>query len=1812
MQRIQFSSDPDLTLHAESFQPADPEPKLQQSHADELRLVESMPPNAELEYLALRQRQLNQEMLDVNRRLRELNPGFVHQPSQNQPPETSRCSTNTPQAAYKCSLTDIPTCSTVHKEIPNSDTCRIPLYDAPFLPEKVSHHCSPVNPCPPAVNDQVSNPHSGNLPQLLNMVMGLPQKEIPRFYGDPIDYWRFYNAFTHGIAQYTNDTANCLDYLITYCEGSARKAIEHCTILDPKEGYAEAWRILKENFGEPHKIAQKFMASLMDGPIIRPDDETGLRSLAQSMKACEVTLKQLGFVAELNTQTMMSAVVARLPIQMQNKWYETASAILRNARLPQFNELTQFVRERAEIASAKQMYALRTNTNQFDRRGNVKDPVSNQKLCTLNVVSDDSPGETSFRPSCNKCGARHYLDQCPSFRALSLYQRKVYIADNILCTLCLKPKHQASQCRTRKTCGLNQCNKQHHPLLHDVSEGSAYSGRDADTERSKATINTGTVRNENGSVSLGVIPVKLKGPKGVIIVNALLDTGSDATLLSKAVMEKLGLDGDLKTLSLTTLHGERRTDAFRVNLSIGPVNSDNMQTVKAWAVDHLPSVTSLVPEREQRQEWQHLHSLELPTPCPGPIAILIGMDIPSAHWVYESKFGGTQDPYAVRTPFGWIVLGPLNAKRSARVISNNVSLTEEETLAKFESAYQMEFSELSSTQRGDSREDGLALSTVQNAVTLVDGHYQIPLPWRSGCPSLRSNRQMALRRLQQLATRLKRDVLLKELYTTALQGYLNRGYAERIPHSLVHTKEAWYLPHHPVFHPNKPNKVRVVFDCACNFDGMCLNSQLLSGPDVGNNLFGVLLRFRQAPFVFTADVEAMFHQVKVPAEQRRYLRFLWWENGDLTNAPADYQMTAHPFGATSSPFCAGFALNQALDDNSKLFNNGDASEAKRSFYVDDCLCSSDSIPHLLQLASQLTTALYAGGFRLVKWSSNVPQLLHEIPVADRALYNPSLDCQPNDMNRMLGVEWDMANDAIVFRVSPFKEKLTRRKMLSYVASIYDPLGFVSPAILPGRLMLQTLNQKKIDWDEEIDEEQAVQWCHWVEGLQSIGELRITRCLTFPDAEKQTFQLHCFSDASERAFGAVVYLRAATLAGEVQCRLVCGKSRVAPVKGITIPRLELTAAVLAVRLATQVQRECTLSLESTTFWTDSMIVLQTIRNTSSRFRVFVANRLAVIHELSTPEQWRYINGLENPADMASRGATVDKMMRSDWFMGPTFLKENHDMWPRESEKSTSLSDTSDSARILAIDVKGIEISWFERFSRFGSWNGLLRAIAWLRRFCVYLQNKRTPHPNFSRCLSSEELTKAALCVTKLVQASAFPQELRSLSQEKDGVKHSLVSSVSPLRKLNPFIDNGLIRVGGRLRWALIPYETKHPAILPRRHFATRLLIQYHHIRAGHVGAAHVLADIRSKYWVLQGQAAIRSVISACQFCRRWFSLPCNQIMAPLPLDRTNVSSKPFALTGVDYFGPFLVKRGRTTEKRYGCLFTCLSIRAVHIEVTDKLDTDSFLGAFSRFVARRGNPVRVYSDNGMNFRGAEADVKECLKSWDQDRIAQRLLENECDWIFMVPKASHRGGVWERQIRSIRRILRGLLGERLVDDQTLLTSLAEVEKILNDRPLVKLTSDPDDCAAITPSHLLLLHRNPAIMPQNITSSRLNNAWRNAQQLADNFWKRWRREYLPSLMTCQKWLARGRNLDVGDLVLLVDTNAPRGQWLKGVIEDPLVSADGVVRQARVKTAQGRFLRDVRQLCLLEAHEEFEQVSARQLNAETSDGQNKERTHAQ
>jgi hypothetical protein len=770
--------------------------------------------------------------------------------------------------------------------------------------------------------------------------------------------------------------------------------------------------------------------------------------------------------------------------------------------------------------------------------------------------------------------------------------------------------------------------------------------------------------------------------------------------------------------------------------------------------------------------------------------------------------------------------------------------------------------------------------------------------------------------------------------------------------------------------------------------------------------------------------------------------------------------------------------------------------------------------------------------------------------------------------------------------------------MSASSAVFDPLRLISPFVLRAKLLLQRLWEQGLEWDEAVGESDLEEWLKWCAELNELKTLHIPHCLWPTNFKVHTLVLHTFCDASERAFAAVVYLQVTSEEGQVHVSLVMSKTRVAPVKRhcLTLPRLELQAAVLGARLHESVKSELDLSISESYFWTDSLIVLQYISNDSTRLKTFVANRVSEVRQLTNVEQWRFVPGLLNPADDGSRGlSAADLQLKGRWLKGPEFLWSEESPWPVQAPLR-KLSD--DSLGLKRVNVlKHVEATIVEQCepllepTKFSQLSRLQRVTAWCFRFVEVLRlcvEKRRAGKGRAEAKYDEiqrggltvlELDKALIYWIKVAQHEAYLPEIRYLTSGEPLPKHS------NLLNLSPVMLDGVLSVGGRLRNAILPFAAHHQAIVPREHVLAKLLVIAVHQRIMHSGSEHTIAEIRQAYWIVRLRTLVKAVIRACLYCSAQRARPSVPFMSDLPLARVSMNVV-FNCTGLDYFGPMNVKRGLSklgTLKRWGCLFTCLATRAVHLELVASLDTDSFILALRRFIARRGNPSHVYSDRGTNFVGAVSKLKSAIRSWHSDGRVQNILANNAiQWHFNPPKAPHMGGAWERLVHSVKKALRATLQNALVHEDTLHTTLCEIEALINSRPLTYVASTPSEPEPLTPNHFLL-NRTGRVSAESDDGISSRKRWRQCQFLTDHFWRRWRKEYLPTLTIRSRWLSETRNLAKDDVVLIMDHNAPRGHWPLGRVMELLPGRDGRVRVVKVKTASGELIRPAAQICLLE-----------------------------
>ena len=613
-----------------------------------------------------------------------------------------------------------------------------------------------------------------------------------------------------------------------------------------------------------------------------------------------------------------------------------------------------------------------------------------------------------------------------------------------------------------------------------------------------------------------------------------------------------------------------------------------------------------------------------------------------------------------------------------------------------------------------------------------------------------------------------------------------------------------------------------------------------------------------------------------------------------------------------------------------------------------------------------------------------------------------------------------------------------------------------------------------------------------------------------------------------------------------------------------------------------------------YWSDSMITLGYIQNDTKRFRIFVSNRVQRIRSSTKKEQWCYVDTKENPADHASRGLTVEDVDAvNQWFQGPDFLWREENQWKKQTVLDPLPNDDPEIRKPISVQasiVKGSSYVITKLEERLSSWKRVIRVIATMLKFYKRCKQKQKINLSFS----VEDTKEAEQIIIKLIQEKYMSKEIENISQPANTAK-LVKKKLGNIWKLDPFMDSiGILRVGGRLSKAktLLDNE-KHPVILPNKSVMSRRIVEHYHKQVRHLGRTSTLNEIRyNGYWLIGANTTVRSVIHHCISCKLLRGRLGGQKMADLPSERFTTEG-PFTFTGLDMFGPFYIKDGRKESKRFVALFTCLSSRAIHLESTIKIDTDSFIQALRRFIARRGTVREILSDNGTNFVGAANEWKKAFKEMDQSKIGDFLLSHSCDWIIWrrnPPLASHMGGVWERQIRSVRNVLSALFMEhsKSLNDESFRTLLTEAECIVNSVPLtIDSLSDPD-CLPLCPINLLTLKTKVVLPPPGTFQKHdlyCRKRWRQVQHLANEFWTRWRKEYVSNLQSRQKWINKEPNFQVNDIVLVKDENLPRNQWPLARVQKVFPDeSDGLVRKVQlyVPTSKSNLVRPIHKLLLL------------------------------
>ena len=833
----------------------------------------------------------------------------------------------------------------------------------------------------------------------------------------------------------------------------------------------------------------------------------------------------------------------------------------------------------------------------------------------------------------------------------------------------------------------------------------------------------------------------------------------------------------------------------------------------------------------------------------------------------------------------------------------------------------------------------------------------------------------------------------------------------------------------------------------------------------------------------------------------------------------------------------------------------------------------------LSLQQDLIDMLKKGGFTLRKWSSNHSALLEHLPPEDieKKLV---LSFGNEDVVKTLGLLWNSKTDKLIFCVQVTQDNmLTKRSVLRTIASIYDPLGLLSPVIIQCKIFMQQLWQLRVNWDDPLTTELKEHWQSLQHKLTSVNSIQIDR-LVISKEKVERLEIHGFSDASEVAYGACIYVRSIDVQGRITTRLLCSKSRVAPLKRLSLPRLELCAATLLADMYQATTRALRRSFTNLRFWTDSMVVLAWLKSPAARWKTFVANRVNHIQEITKVEDWNHISSKENPADLVSRGVDANVLSNlSLWWNGPKWLQQGETSWPKGQEIA-DISEDRKTVKSTPVVSLLTQTRQEEVFTKFSSWNKLQRVTAYCLRF---IHNCHYKNSRFQGTLTPAELNDATLVCVKRTQDDSFMKEKANLMDK------GTLSRKSSLLSLNPFLDGRqFLRVGGRLDNADLTFDQQHPLILPKGHHITTLIVEDTHKKNLHASGQLLLSLLRQKFWIPDAKNVLKKVTQKCLTCFRLKASTARQLMGQLPEARVK-PSKPFTNTGVDYAGPFFVKQGgkrsKTLVKGYIALFICLATKAIHLELVSDLSTEAYIVALRRFIARRGLCHNIYSDNGTNLVGAQTELKKIISDRDStETISNFAMQQGINFHFIPPGSPHMGGIWEAGIKSMKFHLRRVAGNAKLTFEEFCTLLCQIEAVLNSRPICPISNNPDTMQVLTPGHFLIGTSLLAPPDHNIIdlpSNRLSR-WSYVQQMVQRLWKCWSHDYLHQLHQRTKWKDVQPNVTNGDVVLLKEDNLPPLVWRKAVINDVHAGKDGLARVVTLRTATGTLKRPITKVCLL------------------------------
>lgn len=1603
-------------------------------------------------------------------------------------------------------------------------------------------------------NDSENNSCSSKSPKPFNIK--LPTIDLPQFDGNSLKWLEFRDTFNSLVNE--NDyipEINKFHYLRSSLKDGASVVIK--SISFSAENYKVAWEMICSRYDNTRLLVNNHLKSLFSFQPLTKESHQSLRYMIDYFTKNIRSLSVLNEPTDSWDTLIIFMMTNKLDAATSRKWEEHRNSL---SDSPSLTDFYSFLRNRADVLETLQCNKF--DNFKYERGSHSKDPKFTKSFVVSNKLSNNI--------SCVICKGEHLLHNCDHFRNMSVETRLNEVAKLNLCANCLRPGHRPSRC-FRQCCRL--CKIKHNTLLHTEStdncntvtanEPSSSPGSEHGDDSESSEVSLSAVIP--GPVLLCTAQVDVFDPilKKYISVKALLDNGSQSSFVSQHLQEKINLrvSENNSPIKICGINNNISTASQQCNLKIkSRVNSFSINV----PCHVIPQITTNLPSVELNTSTLDLPlHIELADPSffsPSKIDILLGADVFWEIVCNQQIRLGRNKPTLQESELGWLISGPtgvglLSHNRACHFTHNiETSLSrfwEIEELPSIDKKYFTKVEELC---------EGIFLKNVKRN---EEGRFSVKIPLiESPEGALGDSYNIAKCRFLNLEKKFKKHPLLREQYKSFIDEYERLGHLSPIKRPLFGN----YLPHHAVIrNHSETTKLRVVFDASCKTtSGKSFNDIQLVGPVVQDDLFSILVRFRQNAFVVTGDIEKMYRQIEVDCSQRHLQLILWRDN---EGQPLKVlQLNTVTYGTASAPFLSTRCLLQLSEecrDNSDVANI-----IEHDFYIDDLITGSNSKRDLQCNVNQVINKLSEACFPLRKFRTNVPDIGGAISTTD----DGQDFCKESTV---LGLNWSPKSDTLRFLTTiDADSKITKRNILSTSSKLFDPLGLLSATTIIPKILLQRLWLLKNGWDDPIPNKIAAEWQEFLSNLHALSTLEIPRHVACK--APSYIELHCFTDASQIAYAACLYLKSIDKVGKVTVHLFCAKTKVAPIKPeLTIPRLELMGALLGARLLVKVVKSLRFKnydIARCVLWTDSTIVLGWINSEPKTLKVFVCNRIENIRELTAKHVWRHVPTQDNPADLASRGVRPQHLKDNQlWWHGAPFLLRSEEYWPVYNHVTTTLPETR-----VSLNLHVEENSSFNIFLNCSNFYKMQRIFAYVLRF---IENCKSKAVKKIGNLTVQDLNNSLFTLAKIAQQESFKEDINSLD------KKGYVNRKSRIISLNPFLDNDrILRVGGRIQRALVPYNKKHPIIIDSKHPFTKLLFKREHVRLLHCGPTQLLSLVREEFWPIGGRVLATRTVKDCVQCSKIKGTKLQQIMGNLPFSRVN-PAPPFETCGTDFAGPFLISnrkgRGAKSSKCYLCIFVCFATKAVHLEVVSELSTNAFILCLRRFISRRGKPRTIYCDNGTNFVGANNELGRMLKAANGS-VTDFGVSEGIDFKFSPAYAPHFGGIWEAGVKSAKFHLRRILGVgSSLTFEELCTLFSQIEAILNSRPLTPLSADPSDFTPLTPGHFLI-GRPLSSLPSPTTSKISINRYQQLERLRQHFWSRWSREFLSELQQRVKWnQSNGTEIMIGDMVVVKDEQPPM-KWVLGRIKALHTGPDGKCRVVDVATSKGVITRALNKICYL------------------------------